>query len=266
MTAKIGINRTVWFFSSALVIVSALIGLLQPSIYSRVVAPRILPGVFTQDVVALAMALVLLVVAVVYRGESLRQRIVAHGILAFFLYAYGIYTIERVYTYLYPAYLAILGLSVYGLVYGMATVPRAQLQDLSVRPATRILAGSYGILIAVMFNIVWLSQLVPLISASDRIEYTYSVYVIDLALVMPGFVIASIMAFRKQAMGLSALPTLFLMGFCILSPLSLAELLKPARYGLETDQSGLILYSVLALLFVLLFVVYLTSMRSRTVR
>lgn len=80
---------------------------------------------------------------------------------------------------------------------------------------------------------------------------------------MPAFVLAAILALRRHPVGLMGLPSLFIVGAGILSPLALAEWLKPIRYGLPRDGAGLVLYGVLAVVFTILTGVFLATMRPR---
>lgn len=243
--------------------IAAGIGLLNPSIYDAVVSPAIRPGVFTQDLLAAALSLVLFGLALSGPRYPLRKRVVAHGILGFLFYAYGIYAIERIYTGLYPLYLAIFGLSLFALIYSIATVPRSAADRLTVRPAVRYLGAGYGLFIAVMFTIIWTGHLIPLLQTADRIDAMYSIYIIDLSFVMPAFVIAALLALRRHPVGLMGIPALFVLGFGILSPLALAEITKPVRYGLPRDMGGFWLYAILSIVFLVSAGVYLGAMRTR---
>jgi Sec-independent protein secretion pathway component TatC len=53
-------------------------------------------------------------------------------------------------------------------------------------------------------------------------------------------------------LGTIGVPALFILGFGILSPLALAELMKPARYRLPMNTGDFWLYLVLSLVFLIL--------------
>jgi hypothetical protein len=105
-----------------------------------------------------------------------------------------------------------------------------------------------------MFNFIWISKLIPLLQTGERIEYTFSVYIIDLVFIMPAFVISALLAVRKRAVGIVGLPALFILSVGILRPLALAELLKPLRYGMPVNLNEFWLYSVLSMMFLFLSV------------
>jgi hypothetical protein len=257
--AHLGLNRIVWVGIALVTLVAGTAGILRPEIYDGVVSPDIVPGVFTQDLVAVLAALVLLGIALTVRAESDALPVIALGILGFFIYAYGIYAIEQVYNGFYPLYLAILSASVYALIYGFACV-RASARSVPVPPSWFLRAAAlYSIVIALMFNVIWFGRLIPLLQEGNRIEFTFSILIIDLCFIMPGFVLAAIMALRGLRTGIVALPVLFIVGIGILSPLALAEILKPLRYDMPTDAGSLWLWAVLSLLFLLFAVAHLVS-------
>jgi len=261
--SSFNLNRLLWFVAAVLSLAAAGLGVANPSLYKGVISESVEPGVFTQDIVAIVASIVLLLLVLTSRELQLRKRVVAHGLLGFFFYAYGIYAVERVYNWLYPIYLAIFGLSLFALIYGLATIPRKAADTIEVRSPIRQLGAGYAILIAVMFSILWLSQLMPLLRTGDRIEFTYSIYILDLSFVMPAFFLAGIMALRRHPLGLMGVPALFVLGVGILSPLALAELLKPVRYSLSSDMGGFWLYLVLSVVFLVFATVYLTGLKSR---
>jgi hypothetical protein len=262
MISQFSFNRLLWFVVAILSLTVAVFGVVNPSVYDGVIGESIKPGVFSQDILAVVLSVVLLLLAFTSRESQLRKRVIAHGILGFFFYSYGIYAIERVYNWLYPIYLGIFGLSLFVLIYGVSTVPKNATANLVVPSSVRILGAGYGILIAVIFNVIWFSQLVPLLRRGERIEFTYSIYIIDLSFVMPAFVIAAIMALRRHPTGLMGIPALFVLGAGILSPLALTEVLKPYRYGVPPETGEFWLYFVLTVLFMALAAIFLISFKT----
>lgn len=257
MSLQFRLTRILWVVLAVLTLAAAGVGVFAPQIYDGLVSSAIEPGIFTQDLVALVAALLLIFLAAVTGEHHLRRRSVSHGIMGFLFYAYGIYAMERVFSVLYPLYLAILAMSFFVLVRDIATAQAERVGRLEVRRAVRIPSAVFAIVIAVMFNIIWFSQLIPLIAARDRIDFLYSIYVIDLCFIMPAFVLLAISALRNRRLGLIGLPAMFVLGAGILSPLAIAELLKPSRYSMALNPGEFRLYLVLTLLFLLFAAVYL---------
>jgi multisubunit Na+/H+ antiporter MnhF subunit len=260
MMKNLTLNRILWMLIGALSLTVAVFGVIDPAIYEGVVSPTIMPGVFTQDILVIITAVLLLILTAITGRSALRKQIVILGILGFLLYAYGIYAIEQLYNGLYPVYLAIVALSFYSLVYALACIPGSTATELRLPPFLRYVTAGFAILIAVMFNVIWIAQLIPLLRAGDRIEHTFSVYIIDLCFIMPAFVICAVMAMRKRILGFVGLPGLFILGVGILSPLALAEVLKPVLFDTARDPGGFWLYLILSGLFLILAVVYLYNL------
>jgi hypothetical protein len=255
-------NRVLWIVTSVLAIVAAAVGVLRPAIYDGVVAENIVPGVFTQDLVVFAGAMALLVLALMDTPARVRSRIVIAGILGFFFYAYGVYAMEQVYTELYFVYLAILGLSLFTIASTLVSLDYERLADYRLPPFVRVACSAYAIFVAIMFTFIWTGALIPLIRDGFRKEFTFSIYIIDLSFVMPAMAVSGVMALRRKPLGIVGVPALFVLGAGILSPLALAELLKPALYGRPTIPGELWLYLVLSVVFVGLTVLYLATLRA----
>lgn len=261
MMKNLALNKTLFLTTGLLSLVAAVTGVLDPGMYDPVVSARIMPGVFTQDLLVIVAALVMILLAILMQQDDYRKAIVIFGILGFLFYAYGIYAIEQVYTALYPLYLAILALSFYVLTYSLASLKGPAIEEFELAPIIRYGAAGYGVFIAVMFNSIWISQLIPLLRMGDRIEYTFSVYIIDLVFIMPAFVIVAGLAVRRRAVGIVGLPALFILGAGILSPLALAEVLKPSRYGVPAAADEFWLFGILSLMFLIFATVYLIALR-----
>ena len=267
MLKNIRSQRILLIITSIFALSASLVGVIRPQIYDPVVSARIMPGVFAQDVVTILASLIMLGLAVRLRQDDFRKVVVILGILGFLFYAYGIYAIEQIYTSFYPLYLAVLGLSFFGLVYCLSSLEGSAVEELKLPSILRYGAAVYGILIAVIFNIIWFSQLIPLIKTGERIEYTFSVYIIDLVFIMPAFVMTSVMAVRHRALGLLGLPALFIVGAGILSPLALGEIIKPSRYGMPFVSGDFWLFGILSAVFLILAIVFLIALRpGRTVK
>lgn len=259
MTAPSRFHRWLWLGVAMLSLFAAGTGVIDPSVYDGLVPASIRPGVFTQDLVAVVVSTMLGLLAVSDLSHPIRKRVVAHGILGFLFYAYGIYAIERMYNALYPLYLVLFGGSLFVLIYSIAVRPNEAASRLMVPRWVRLLGAGYGLLIAVVFTVMWISDLVPLLQSGERIDHLYSIYIIDISFVMPAFAMAAVMTLRRHPVGLMGLPSLFIVGAGILSPLALAEWMKPIWYSAARDSGGLVLYGMLTIVFVALAGLFLAT-------
>lgn len=261
MIKNLTFNKSLFLITGSLALIAALWGVLDPDMYEPVVGARQIPGVFTQDLIVILAALVMIFLSIRMKEDDYRRAIVIFGVLGFLFYAYGIYAIEQVYTPLYLLYLAILALSFFVPAYSLVSLEHPPIEALTLPPAIRYIAAGYGIFIAVMFNFIWISALIPLIQTHDRIENAFSVFIIDLVFIMPAFVILAILLIRNHALGIVGIPAMFILGVGILSPLALAELLSPVRYGRPMIINELLLYGTLSSVFLIFAAVYLIALK-----
>ena len=95
--------------------------------------------------------------------------------------------------------------------------------------------------------------------ASDKIEFLYSVYILDLCFIMPAFVIVGIKALRKARLGLLLIPAIFILGFTLIFSLAVSEMVKPL-YDLNISAGGLVQPLVLAILFLVLAILHVQKL------
>lgn len=160
------------------------------------------------------------------RDNDVIRQLIIISLLGYFFYEYGILVIERVYNILYPLYMAIFSLSFYALAYTLGNLRTEVLCAVRVPNSIRYPAIGISLLAPLIFFPLWLSALVPLIQHAHRIEFYYSIYILDLCFVMPAFLIVAYQTARNTGFGLLLTPALFIKGFTILFPLAIAELLK----------------------------------------
>jgi len=252
--------RILWIVLALLSFIAALVGVLIPDIYNIVVAAENIPGVIAQDLVTIVASLVIIVLAISIHRFRIGGQIISLGIMGYLFYAYGIYVIEQLYTVMYLFYMAIFGLSFYSIIYCAVNIDRTLLTTIRVPRSARLVAAVYLIINAVMFNIIWIGQLIPLIQTGTRLEYLFSIYILDLCFIMPLFFIVAAMGIKNKNLGLLAMPSLLALGFLVLIPLVIAEISKPLFYGLTMAMEGIFLFMPLALIFISIAGFYLWKM------
>ncbi|MCK4483826.1 MAG: hypothetical protein KAU89_03310 [Candidatus Thorarchaeota archaeon] len=260
MTSSVKTNRILLFLTSSLALIAAVIGVTNQSIYSLVVTPELLPGVIAQDVVTIIASVIALLLIIRIEKTSTSKNLIMLAIMGFLFYGYGMYVIERFYNMLYLVYMAIFSLSVYSIVFNAATIDRSWIDRIRIPTSIRIASATYLLINAIMFNIIWISHLLPLMQAGQKIEFIYSIYILDLCFIMPMFAFIGILAAKNKGLGLLVTPFLLILGFLILIPLPLGELLKPLLYGVPMDPAGMGLFLILSVIFFILAIVYLWKM------
>lgn len=142
-----------------------------------------------------------------YSKGSFRASLVWVGALLYFLYAYIVYSLAVHLNDLFLVYVAVLGLTSYALVFSIDRL-RSCASDFP-GPPVRKLAGYTLTAIGVLFALLWLSEVVPAAikrevpqSVLDAGLWVNPIHVIDLAVVLPAFVITGYMTVRGRKSGL----------------------------------------------------------------
>jgi hypothetical protein len=111
---------------AALAAVASLCGLLLPGTYARETAVWAAQAV-GQDAANLFVAAMLLVSVAYIRRGSLRAYLAWLGLLLYLVYAFAIYAFAVRFQFLFPVYVAVLGLSFYTLAGGLLAADPARL-------------------------------------------------------------------------------------------------------------------------------------------
>lgn len=214
-----------------------------------------------QDMVNLVIVSPLVVVLAVWasRGGSPRALVCWLGCLAFTAYNYAIYAFSIHFGPLFLAWVAVLGLSVYALLGGLATVDASAVKNLFGGRAFPVTAWSL-IAFAVIFVLLWLGEIVPDLLAGDSSRSagdwgvpTNPVHVLDLALFLPAVLASGVALLRRHPVGYATAPgaLVFLALTCL--PILVTPLVANAR-GHDTGWAvvpavGLLLITSLAVLW-----------------
>jgi hypothetical protein len=146
------------------------------------------------------------------------------------------------------------------MVYDLAKIRPEILQKVQLPGLIRNVSAGFSLLVAVVFNILWIIALLPLVQTGEKIEFLYSIYILDLCFIMPAFVIIGILAIKKARLGLLLIPSMFILGFTLIFSLVVSELVKPL-YNLTFTLSGLGPSLVLSILFLILTVLHLQKLK-----
>ncbi len=260
MIRNLNVNKVLWLILATAALAVALVGVLQPSIYAKVISNEVMAGTISQDLVTTVAAIVMLICTIAAREGDVVRPIIIWGIAGYLFYAYGIYVIERVYNMLYLAYMGIFALSFYSLVYGVASIRPETRSAVSLSKLTRRLSIGVSLFIPFMFGLLWTSKLLPMLQSGLKPEFYYSVYILDLCFIMPAYVILAVMMIRRDGLGLLLAPAMFILGVTLLFPVGIGELLKPI-YGAPIDWSGLKLYLGLSLFFLVVALLHIRNMK-----
>jgi hypothetical protein len=186
------------------------------------------------------------------------------GTVIFFLYTFVIYCFDLHFTSLFLFYCLILGLCFYAFLYYLWLGVKYTVQFSPAKSITKII-GIYFIAVAVMFYCLWLIELIPAVSTDTAPEtwreaglVTNPVQVIDLAVFLPALFITGVLLLKRKNIAILLAPALLF--FCILMNLCIGLLvLFMKAKGIAADYSVTIIMSILAMISLVLFILYVRS-------
>jgi len=229
--------------AAVLAIVGSIVGVSVERIY-RDLTSDFLSQALAQDVVNLALVSpAMLVLALLALRGSLRAYLLWLGVVTFTVYNYVIYVFAIPFGPLFLLWIAVLGLSLYALIGGVATVDHAAVAARFSKGRVVVVTAWSLIVIAGLFALLWLSEDVPALfsgkipqSLSDQGVITNPVHILDLAFFLPAVVVAGVMLLRGRALGFVASPALLV--FLVLTglPIIVTPVVQAARG--ETAQWG----------------------------
>lgn len=199
--------------AALLAVAGSLIGLLLPSIYA-LLTQAFLPQAIAQDLANLFLVspMLLLLTALALRG-SLRAYLLWLGVLIFTVYNYVIYTFSVPFGPLFMLWVAVLGLSVYALIGGIASADHTAIRGRYTSTLRAKVTAWVLILAASLFGLLWLSEDVPaLLSATTPPSLvamgvpTNPVHILDLAFFLPAAILTSVMVLRRNPLGFTLAP------------------------------------------------------------
>ena len=182
-----------------LLAITAAAGLLVKDIYQPFMSEGLVAAQFIQDIVSLLCA-PLLVAAMIYTGRgSARAFVLWVGLLVYTIYYYAFYAFDHVVTVVYPLYIALIGLGVYSLIGLLVSVDLAAFgKRVSSRMPVRFIAVVLGM--TLLFVPLWLGMMAQDIQAQQA-RPTATVFVLDLAFLIPVCTYAAIQIWRRRPLG-----------------------------------------------------------------
>jgi len=253
--------------NAGLVALASLGGILLPATYARETASWRVQGMAQDWVDLLVAAPWLAITALLTLRGSRRAVLLLGGGLAYTAYSFAIYAFAVHFNALFLFYVAILGLSVFGLADLARTLGRAPVGTWFGDRAPRSVAGGALMGFAVLFAILWLAQIVAAIATgtqpaglSDVGLITNPVHVLDLSIVLPLLFVSGVLLRRGLDSGY-VLGAIFL-GFSVLMDLAiLAMTLGLRRHGLASDDVLAIVFTVMVVFFSALLVQLLRAVK-----
>jgi hypothetical protein len=105
-------------------------------------------------------------------------------------------------------------------------------------------------------------MLIPIMVTREQIDSLYSIFILDLAFIMPAFLLVAVGQFRDRSWAVVLAPVMFVLGAVLIFSLALGELVKPI-FGSPITLAGLLPPTLLTALFVALAVLHLKKLSFR---
>lgn len=241
-------------------------GLFVPSLYRG--SPAWIIQARAQDIVTLVVAVPLLTVSLAFAARgSVRGYLLWMGTIGYLIYSYVIFAFDVPFNGLFLTYVAILGLSIYSLVFGLIAVdPRGIARSFGARTPTGWIGGAL-LGICILAGLLWLSDDVPAIIGGhppgDLAEYallTNPVHVLDLGIVLPGGILTGLLVLRRRPWGY-ILAGYYLVKFLALGLAINAISVISLVAGQPIDVAVSAMFAVISVIAVVLTWLYLKSVQ-----
>jgi hypothetical protein len=255
-----------YFFLSALtaLLLSLVCGgsFLLKDIYRPFVPAQLIPAAYGQDLLSLlAVPILILSLATAWRG-SLRGLISLAGLLLYIAYAYALFAFESIYDVFFFAYIALLGLSVYAFI-GIVTHIPVDLYRSRIKADFREKQVSiYLFAAAVLIAATWIVILTRTIATKTLATGINTVYVLDLALLLPAFFLSALQLWRRKPIGYLLSGILLVKAVTLGLSIVLGKIATLMQFG-ELSIGLLGLFGILTLFGLFMLVVYLKNIEER---
>jgi len=233
-------RAAIWLWLSIpavlLAVAGSIIALSVKNLYADL-TPVFLPQALAQDIANLALVSPawLILAALALRG-SLRAYLLWLGVLTFTVYNYMIYTFSVPFGPLFLLWVAVLGLSLYALIGGVATVDHEVVKSSFTSQRAITFVAWFLMITAVLFSLLWLSEDVPALfsgntpqSVIDMALPTNPVHILDLAFFLPAVIITGILLLKRKPFAYTLAPAFIV--FLVLTgiPILLTPVVQSVR-------------------------------------
>jgi hypothetical protein len=229
--------------------------------------PNLVAQAIGQDFISLAVVLPLMMIAAFIAGHgSLQARFIWLGAMAYLVYTYASFAFAIQYNPLFLVYLALLGCSLYALIFGLTSIDTSVVKRWDTEKIPTRAVSLYLAVLGIVFYFLWLSELIPELAAGvipqsilDDKTPTNAVYVLDMAWILPSFGIAAVNLWRKHSLGYT-LAGVLLPFFTLLAAAILSMAILQAREG-TSDLIVIVFFGTLLASAVGMLAWYFKSLR-----
>ncbi|MCL1632089.1 hypothetical protein M3N64_09010 [Sporolactobacillus sp. CPB3-1] len=243
-----------------LVVVASLTGLIHSSIYSKETANWYVQTI-GQDISNLFVITPLLLISALFALKGSRGgALLWFGVMITNVYSFLIYAFALHFNPLFYIYCAILGLSIYSVIYFISKMKMVDFKSWFHQTVHEKSTGLLLIALAVCFALIWLSDSLPAALANRTPEsitkaglLSNPVHVLDFSFYLPLMVLAGVWLFQKRSSGYLLAPAMLI--FSLLTAVNIISLMLVTMWHLHTNTwPAVIVFTILASLCAVAFI------------
>jgi hypothetical protein len=252
---------------SLLALYASLAGELDKNLYKDLflagsISKFLMAGSLAQDMISIPLSLILAILSVVFlKAQGYKTFIAIMGLTGYFFYGYGLYAMQGQYTSIYLIYLAIFGLSIYSLIFGLTSFKPEAVKQTHLPGALSKAIGIFLMVILLVLIPVWLVKITFDIAKHIHGE-VYGVFILDLAVVFPALGIIAARLLRKKPFGNILAGVALMKALTICLSVAFGEWFGPFYGGFHVNYGNLAIFSVLTVTSLVLFVLYMFKLKT----
>ena len=155
-----------------------------------------------QDVVTIFISFVFLCIIIFFNFNKIQTKILWLGCLLYQFYIYAYYSFGGITSVFYLLYITITGISLFLFFFILSDIIKQQDYPIAGKKYPRKSLSIFLLLTVLLVTVIELQELViKTIIDKNALNPFYVFYVLDLALIFPLIIIASVLNFKKSAFG-----------------------------------------------------------------
>jgi hypothetical protein len=242
-----------------LVLIASVGSFVFKDIYTPFAPAGLIPFAYGQDLVSLLVVPVLILSLLLWRNSP-HGVILQAGTLLYIAYAYALYAFGAIYNGFFLVYIALVGLPIYALIGIITHIDGEAYRRRLKADFPHKVVSLYLIIIAVLVTTAWVSVLLPTIIKHTSPGGINTVYVLDLALLLPACVVGAVQLWQCQTWGYLLSGILLVKVVTLGLSIVLGQLFAFLRHGtFGVWQTGL--FGGLALVGVVVLSAYLRNIQ-----
>lgn len=265
-------GNTVLYFSLPvvlLIVITSLGGLFFPGTYSRETTDWVAQAV-GQDIIDLVLIVpTILISAFLVRQGRRSALLVWLGAMLYTSYTFVIYSFGVHFNPLFLVYCWTLGLAAYAFITLIVQVKPEVVKDWFDGNRHEYLMSVFVLAAGVLFYLMWLKDDLPAMISNRTPEnilesglLTNPVHVLDYSLILPGFIISSIILIKRHALGYLFAPVLLIFGVLMDITIAALVIIMKAR-EVQDNFAVAVLFVVIAIASVAVLIIFLNHMKKQ---